>query len=37
MDGVEILFIVLIVIGIVINIIGWTDYYRNRSHRSSQK
>jgi DNA-binding transcriptional regulator YhcF (GntR family) len=28
---------VLIGIGIVINIIGWTDYYRNRSNKSSNK
>jgi hypothetical protein len=37
MDGVKILFLVLIGIGIVINIIGWTDYYRNRSQKSSQR
>jgi uncharacterized membrane protein YidH (DUF202 family) len=37
MDSVEILFMVLIGIGIVINIIGWTDYYRNRSQRRSHR
>jgi hypothetical protein len=36
MDGVEILFIVLIGIGIVINIIGWTDYYR-RTRKGDQR
>jgi hypothetical protein len=33
MEGLKILFLVLIGIGIIINIIGWTDYYRHRAQR----
>jgi hypothetical protein len=37
MDTLTIFFLVMIGIGVVINIIGWTDYYRNRSNKSSNK
>jgi hypothetical protein len=37
MDGLKLLFMVLIGIGIAINIFGWTDYYWNRAHKSSQR
>jgi hypothetical protein len=37
MDTLTIFFLVMIGIGIVVNIIGWTDYYKNRSARSSRR
>jgi hypothetical protein len=37
MEGLKILFMVLIGIGIIINIIGWTDYYRSRSHKGGHR
>ncbi len=37
MDELKVFFLVMIGIGVVVNIIGWTDYYRNRSHRSSNR
>jgi cytochrome b len=37
MDTLTIFFLVMIGIGIVVNIIGWTDYYKNRSQRSSHR
>jgi hypothetical protein len=37
MDELKVFFLVMIGIGIVINIIGWTDYYRNRSQKNSHR
>jgi len=37
MEDLKIFFLVMIAIGIVVNIIGWTDYYRRRSQKDSQR
>ena len=37
MNELKVYFLLMIGIGIVVNIIGWTDYYRNRSQKSSQR
>jgi hypothetical protein len=36
-EPLEIFFLVMIGIGIVVNIIGWTDYYRNRAHKGGER
>ncbi len=36
MDSLDIFLIGLILIGLVLNIIGWRDYYRNRLPRGRQ-
>jgi hypothetical protein len=33
MSAVEATLIGFIIFGIIMNIIGWTDYYRHRAHR----
>ncbi len=37
MEGIKVFFMVLIGVGILVNIIGWTDYYRSRSHKGSHR
>jgi hypothetical protein len=37
MDTLTLFFLVMIGIGILVNIIGWTDYYKHRSQRSSHR
>ncbi len=37
MDSLEVFLIGLIAIGVVLNIIGWTDYYRSRSHKGGHR
>jgi hypothetical protein len=37
MQELKILFLVMIGIGIVVNIIGWTDYYRYRARKGAQR
>jgi hypothetical protein len=37
MEELKIFFLVMIGIGIVVNIIGWNDYYWNRLQKSSHR
>jgi hypothetical protein len=37
MEGLKIFFLVMTGIGIVVNIVGWTDYYRHRAHKGTSK
>jgi len=37
MDSLEVFLIGLIAIGVVLNIIGWTDYYRHRAHKGGSR
>ncbi len=37
MDSLEVFLIGLIAMGVVLNIIGWTDYYRSRSHKGGHR
>jgi hypothetical protein len=37
MDTLKIFFLVMIGIGVLVNIIGWTDYYRSRSYKGNHR
>jgi hypothetical protein len=37
MENVKIFLMALILVGVVVNIIGWTGYYRSRSHRGGHR
>jgi hypothetical protein len=37
MEELKLFFLVMIGIGIVVNIIGWTDYYRHRARKGAQR
>jgi hypothetical protein len=37
MENVKIFLMMLIAVGVVVNIIGWTDYWRSRSRKGSHR